>query len=106
MPHQEDARAIFGTDAAAKAIEQANAMGVRVVVFKQAERGATAQTEGRRVHMPALPVERVIDPVGTDDAFDAGFLAGLLRGYGLEDALELGACLGAATVGALGDYAA
>ena len=49
--------------------------------------------------------ERVIDPVGAGDAFDAGFLAGLLREYDLEAALKLGARLGATAVGALGDYA-
>lgn len=101
----EDAQAILGTADAASAIEQASAMGVGVVVFKQAEHGATAQAGGRRVHMPAHPVAAVVDPVGAGDAFDAGFLAGLLRGYQLEEALALGARLGAATVGALGDYA-
>jgi 2-dehydro-3-deoxygluconokinase len=101
----EDAQAIFGTDDAATAMKQASAMGVRVAVFKQAEQGATAQAEGRRVHIPAYPVDKVVDPVGAGDAFDAGFLAGLLRGYDLEAALGLGARLGAATVGALGDYA-
>ncbi len=101
----EDAQAIFGTDDAATAMEQASAMGVRVVVFKQAERGASALAGDRRVHMPAHPADTVVDPVGAGDAFDAGFLAGLLRGYELEGALGLGARLGAAAVGALGDYA-
>jgi 2-dehydro-3-deoxygluconokinase len=76
----EDARTIFGTDDAAMAMKQASAMGVRLVVFKQAERGVSA-------------------------LFDAGFLAGLLRGNELEAALELGARLGAAAVGAMGGYA-
>ena len=101
----EDSVAVFGTDDAAAAMGQATALGVQVVVFKQAERGAIALSGARSVHVPAHPVERVIDPVGAGDAFDAGFLAGLLRGYELEQALELGARLGAAAVGALGDYA-
>jgi 2-dehydro-3-deoxygluconokinase len=101
----EDSVAVFGTDDAAAAMGQAAALGVQVVVFKQAERGAIALSGARRVHVPAHPVERVIDPVGAGDAFDAGFLAGLLRGYELEQALDLGARLGAAAVGALGDYA-
>jgi sugar/nucleoside kinase (ribokinase family) len=33
------------------------------------------------------PVKHVVDPVGAGDAVDAGFLAGVLREYGLEDAL-------------------
>lgn len=101
----EDALAIFGTDDPAAAIGQALALGVGVVVFKQAEHGARGATAEGQVAVPAHPVERVVDPVGAGDAFNAGFLAGVLRGYGLEEALHLGAHLGAATVGRLGDYA-
>jgi 2-dehydro-3-deoxygluconokinase len=101
----EDSLAIFGTDDADAAMGQALALGAHLIVFKQAERGASALTGARSAHVPAHPVEQVIDPVGAGDAFDAGFLAGLLRGYELEQALQLGARLGAAAVGALGDYA-
>ncbi len=101
----EDSSAIFGTDRADEAIEQALALGPRTVVFKQAEHGATAAADGQRVHVPAFPVAAVVDPVGAGDAFDAGFLAGLLRGLPLEEALRLGARLGAECVGQLGDYA-
>lgn len=101
----EDALAIFGTADPQAAIAAALALGVRVVVFKQAEHGARAATGDQQVAVPAHPVERVVDPVGAGDAFNAGFLAGVLRADTLEEALRLGARLGAATVGALGDYA-
>jgi 2-dehydro-3-deoxygluconokinase len=54
--------------------------------------------------VPAAPVDRLIDPVGAGDGFDAGLLAGLLRGLDLEAALALGARVGAACVSTLGDY--
>ncbi|MEP6775122.1 MAG: sugar kinase [Chloroflexota bacterium] len=101
----EDARAIFGTVEAEASMEQAASLGPKIVVLKQAERGACALFGGRFVQVQAHPVEKVVDPVGAGDAFDAGFLAGLLREYDLEAALNFGARLGAAAVGTLGDYA-
>jgi 2-dehydro-3-deoxygluconokinase len=73
-------------------------------VLKQAERGATALADGVRTHIPAYPVDAVIDPVGAGDGFDAGFLSAWLRDQSIEDALRLGARIGAAAVSALGDY--
>lgn len=101
----EDAQAIFGVAEAAASMEQATSLGPKIVVLKQAERGARALVGGRFIQVQAHPVEKVVDPVGAGDAFDAGFLAGLLREYDLEAALDFGARLGAAAVGALGDYA-
>jgi len=100
----EDAQAVFGTDDREAMMDLATARGVRVVVLKRAEHGADAQADGQRVHVPAYPVRQVVDPVGAGDAFDAGFLAGWLRGYDLGAALDLGARCGAAAVAALGDY--
>jgi len=37
----------------------------------------------------AYPVEHVVDPVGAGGAFDAGFIAGVLRGYRLESGLHV-----------------
>jgi len=101
----EDAQAVFGADDREAIMDHGTALGVRVVVLKRAEHGADAQADGQRVHVPAYPVRQVIDPVGAGDAFDAGFLAGWLRGYDLGAALDLGARCGAVAVAALGDYA-
>lgn len=101
----EDALAILGTDDAATAMAHAAALGPDIVVFKQGERGASVLANGETIHVPAHPVETLIDPVGAGDAFNAGFLAGVLRAYSLEECLQLGVRLGAAAAGALGDYA-
>lgn len=80
------------------------AFQARIIVLKRAEQGASAFVDGKRIDIAAHPVETVVDPVGAGDAFNAGFLAGVLRGYAVEDALKLGARMGAAAVTALGDY--
>src|SRR5262245_24178433 len=102
----EDAAAVLGTgDDELGAMQAAAALGPKIVVLKLAERGALALAEGATYPMLAVSVERMVDPVGAGDGFNAGFLAAWLRGDSLEDALRLGARIGAAAVATLGDYA-
>jgi len=100
----EDARALLEVDGAEESLRAAAVLGPSVVVFKQAEEGAFALDGGEIVKVPAYPVEKVIDPVGAGDGFDAGFLAGWLRGLPMIDCLKAGARVGASAVQVLGDY--
>ncbi|NOK60644.1 MAG: sugar kinase [Chloroflexi bacterium AL-W] len=100
----EDAQAVLGEDQHERILEQAVQLGPKMVVLKLAEQGVVTLADGQMIHVPAHPVDQVIDPVGAGDGFNAGFLAGLLRGYAMKDALSLGARVGAAAVESLGDY--
>jgi 2-dehydro-3-deoxygluconokinase len=102
----EDARALWDVQEESAVLEQGAKLGAQIVVLKLAERGACALAGGERFDVPAEPVDRVVDPVGAGDGFDAGFLAGLLRGEPVESALHLAARVGAAAVRVMGDYAA
>ncbi len=100
----EDAQAILGTSDDEEALQRAVALGAQVVVLKRAERGAVALAETARIEVAAEVVEAAVDPVGAGDGFDAGFIAGRLRGESLESALRLGGRVGAAAVATVGDY--
>jgi 2-dehydro-3-deoxygluconokinase len=100
----EDSQALLGVDDDEQALHAAHALGAKIVILKQAERGACAWDGAAHTHAPPAPVAQVIDPVGAGDAFNAGFLSAWLRGQPLSEALNLGARLGAATVEILGDY--
>ena len=100
----EDSQAIFGVDHEERVILTYINRGCKIVVLKQAERGACAWDGKIRVSVPAEHIEAPIDPVGAGDAFDAGFLASWLRGGTLEEALFQGNRVGAATVMTVGDY--
>ncbi len=100
----EDSQALLGVDEVEQALQAAHALGAKIVVLKQAERGACAWDGTTYTHAPPASVAQVIDPVGAGDAFNAGFLSAWLRGKTLPEALNLGARLGAATVEILGDY--
>lgn len=101
----EDAAAIFGTSDDEATLHELAQLHATICVLKRAERGAIALVAGQQISAPAVPVAAVVDPVGAGDGFNAGFLAGYLRGDSTEAALHLGAQIGAACVATLGDYA-
>lgn len=101
----EDARALLGDGDDEELLRRSAQLGPRLVVLKCGERGAMALAEGQIYRVPVHPVERVVDPVGAGDGFDAGFLAGWLEGVSIEEMLRLGAKVGAAAVSTPGDYA-
>lgn len=84
-------------------------LGAEVVVVKLGADGAMERRRtdaGRSSCMaPAIPVERVVDPVGAGDAFTAGYIATILLGGSSEDALAAGNACGASAISTLGDQA-
>ena len=57
--------------------------------------GCELWQRGERLHVPGVPAEEVVDPTGCGDAFRAGLLYGLERGWTLERCAGLGNRLGA-----------
>ncbi len=101
----EDAAALFGEGDDDHYLTAAQQLGINTIVLKRAERGALALCDGQRYESAVVPAERVIDPVGAGDGFDAGFIAGCLRGKSIAESLHIGAIVGAGSVAHLGDYA-
>ncbi len=60
-----------------------------LAIVKAGKDGAFAQAGTRRWHSPALDVA-VVDTTGAGDSFNAGFLAGQLRGEPIETCLRYG----------------
>ena len=71
---------------------------VPVLVVTRSEKGATAIAGGERAHVPAQPIERLVDTTGAGDLFAAGFLAGQALGKSLEASLTLGAIAAAEVI--------
>ncbi|TMF03203.1 MAG: sugar kinase [Chloroflexi bacterium] len=85
------------------AARQLQRLGPDMVVLKLGAEGALAVTHDELTRVPAHRLERVIDPVGAGDAFAAGLISGLLRGFGTADALRLANRCGALAMSAPGD---
>jgi len=79
--------------------------GCPLVVVKRGARGATA-IAGDQVVEAFAPAVDALDATGAGDSFDAGFIAGRLRGLGLQESLALACACGALSTRALGGTAA
>jgi 2-dehydro-3-deoxygluconokinase len=77
--------------------------GCTGLVVKDGARGSVVVDERGTCRVPPLPVT-TIDPVGAGDAFGAGIVTGVLRGWDLREAARLGSVLGSAVVGSRGDW--
>ncbi|MSP93017.1 MAG: sugar kinase [Myxococcales bacterium] len=72
--NDEEARMLARTGNVVQAAHRIHDMGPRTVVVKKGEHGATLFHAGRAHHMPAMLLERVIDPTGAGDTFAGGFM--------------------------------
>ena len=69
--------------------------GVEGVVVTLAAEGCDLWQGGQAVRVPGVKADAVLDPTGCGDAFRAGLLYGLERGWPLARAATLGNRLGA-----------
>jgi adenosine kinase len=64
---------------------------VDVLVITQGGNGSHIYTNGDKIEVGVYPPNAITDPTGVGDAFRAGFVIGVLRGYPLKLAGEMGA---------------
>jgi 2-dehydro-3-deoxygluconokinase len=103
LPGVDEAELLTGESDPEAAARDLRGLGPTCVVLKLGAQGALAVADDQRIHVPALRLERIIDPVGAGDAFAAGFLSGLLRGLEVTEALRLANRCGALAMSAPGD---
>lgn len=75
----------------------AEAIAARVEAFivTRGNAGSYIYTDGRRLAIPGVPVERVVDPTGCGDAYRAGLLYGILHKLDWETTGRIASLLGA-----------
>jgi sugar/nucleoside kinase (ribokinase family) len=74
---------------------------LEVVVLKRGSRGCAVLTPTGRIDVPAFKI-REVDPTGSGDCFDAGFLCGQLEGWDLERSARMASAVGAINAQAFG----
>jgi 2-dehydro-3-deoxygluconokinase len=102
LPNEDEAQMLVGDGGVEALARRIHDLGPQVVVIKLGEAGAVGFWGEALVRVHAEAVE-VVDPVGAGDAFNAGFLSGVLRGWSLRRCLEFGMRLGAAATTGVGD---
>jgi 2-dehydro-3-deoxygluconokinase len=107
LPGMDEALLLTGQSDPETAARELHGLGPQLVVIKLGAQGALALDGNSHVtRSSAVPVERIIDPVGAGDAFAAGLLSGFLRGFELADALGLANRCGALAMTSPGDMEA
>jgi len=71
---------------------------VSALVVTLGARGSRIYTHGRRIDIPCVQPEAVVDPTGCGDAFRAGLLYGIAKGLDWELAGRLASLLGAVKI--------
>lgn len=103
MPGADEAELLSGEsdpEAGARALLR---LGPRLVVVKTGANGCLAVSDSNRTEVAAMPLQRVVDPVGAGDAFAAGFHVGFFRQLSLEETLWLANRCGALAMTVTGD---
>ncbi len=75
--------------------------GIGTVALKMGEQGSYIRTRDWDIYVPIFEVETV-DATGAGDAFAAGFLAGVSKGWDHKEAAKLASAVGACCVTAMG----
>jgi sugar/nucleoside kinase (ribokinase family) len=101
LPNNHEARLITGRADPLEQAELFHQMGAGTAVITLGHEGAVLVSKGVRLRAGVYPVT-FVDGSGGGDAFDAGFLYGLLNGMNLEDCLRVASALGASCVRSIG----
>ncbi len=101
LPNDDEAALITGLKDPVRQAERFRDAGAKTVVITQGDRGSVLVTDGLRLRAGVYPTEYV-GGTGSGDAFDAGYIAGLLAGEGPAGCLRWGSALGASCVRAVG----
>jgi adenosine kinase len=75
---------------------------VKLAVVTRSEKGCVVASTDGVTAVPAFPIEKMVDTTGAGDLFAAGFLFGLVRGVGYENAGRLGALAAAEVIQHIG----
>ncbi|MFW6180643.1 MAG: carbohydrate kinase family protein [Spirochaetota bacterium] len=101
LPNRDEAAALTGTPDPCRQAEIFTDLGAGTVAVTMGAEGAVLRSGGQTLRAPVYPVE-VVDPSGAGDAFDAGFIWGMLQGWDLERTAAFASALGASACTALG----
>jgi sugar/nucleoside kinase (ribokinase family) len=101
LPNHHEGELMTGEKDPLRQAEFFRRIGCGTAIVTMGGDGAVLVQEGRRLRCGAFQVP-YLDASGGGDAFDAGYIYGLLRGMAPEDCLRVASALGASCVRAIG----
>jgi sugar/nucleoside kinase (ribokinase family) len=104
VPNNLEAELISGEADPFEQAELFHRLGVATTIITLGGVGSILVNDHQRLRAGTFPMP-FVDGAGGGDAFCAGYIAGMLRGYEAEDCLRLASALGASCVRAIGTTA-
>lgn len=104
LPNADESALILGVTDPVRQARAFHAMGARRVIVTSGDEGSVSVSDSLQVRLGIYPVTYV-DGTGSGDAFDAGYIAGLLDGLDELACLRLASAVGASCVRAVGTTA-
>lgn len=101
LPNDDEAAVLTGLDKPADQAKCFRDAGAKTVVITCGSEGSLLVSDDLRVRAGVYPID-FVGGTGSGDAFDAGFIAGMLAGEDLRGCLRWGSALGASCVRAIG----
>ena len=101
LPNDAEVLRIAKKENLDEGIRQLHQLGTGIIAVKQGAKGALVSDNLEVVSCTVTPV-RGGDSVGAGDSFDAGFLAGWMKGFSLEQALKIGCACGRSVASQVG----
>jgi len=97
----QGAAALTVNDYEARVVEQKTGRGIEhiastmeAVVVTRGAQGSSVYRAGKRIDIPAVPAESLVDPTGCGDAYRAGLLYGMAREWPWENCARLASVMG------------
>jgi sugar/nucleoside kinase (ribokinase family) len=104
VPNADEAELILGETDPVRQAHFFHEMGARRVVITCGEQGVVSVSDALRVKLGAYPIS-FVDGSGGGDAFNAGYIIGLLEGRSELECLKLASAIGASCVRSVGTTA-
>jgi len=101
LPNEDEAALLTGLSDPVRQAQALRRAGAGTVVVTRGGAGCIVAAPGRSLAAGAYPVD-VVDPSGSGDAFDAGFIVGMLEGWELERTVAFASAVGASCCTRLG----
>jgi sugar/nucleoside kinase (ribokinase family) len=102
VPNDDEARAMTGLSDPTGQLRALIRAGAGTVFITRGQRGVIAGRGRQSWEAGAYEMEQTIDPSGSGDAFAAGVVTGIVRGWDIPTTIRYASALGASAVRALG----
>jgi 2-dehydro-3-deoxygluconokinase len=106
LPSDNELLLLMDTKELDEAIRRSRDLGLNHIAIKRGDKGSLLVKDGTQFQEPAFPVKKLVSSMAAGDAFDAGYLAAVLKEIKGSKALKLANCLGAMATLAWGPYEA